>query len=67
LGRHQGLFCSSRHQSSGGRIPSSRSKPLLHDGLIRVAIYLRVSTAKQDTNNQRLELEAVARNCAAAC
>ncbi len=26
----------------------------------RVAIYLRVSTAKQDTDNQRRELEAVA-------
>ena len=30
----------------------------------RVAIYLRVSTSKQDTENQRLELEAVAeRSC----
>jgi len=26
----------------------------------RVAIYLRVSTSKQDTDNQRRELEAVA-------
>ena len=26
----------------------------------RVAIYLRVSTSKQETSNQRLELEAVA-------
>ena len=29
----------------------------------RVAIYLRVSTAKQDTDNQRRELEAVADRC----
>ena len=27
----------------------------------RVAIYLRVSTARQDTDNQRRELEAVGR------
>jgi len=27
----------------------------------RVAIYLRVSTSKQDTDNQRRELEAVAK------
>ena len=33
-----------------------------HGGCImkRVAIYLRVSTSKQDTDNQRRELEAVA-------
>src|ERR1700704_1012917 len=33
-----------------------------HRGLVmkRVAIYLRVSTSKQDTDNQRRELEAVA-------
>jgi len=29
----------------------------------RVAIYLRVSTSKQETGNQRLELEAVAAQC----
>ena len=30
------------------------------DSMKRVAIYLRVSTSKQDTDNQRRELEAVA-------
>jgi DNA invertase Pin-like site-specific DNA recombinase len=30
------------------------------DTFARVAIYLRVSTSKQDTDNQRRELEAVA-------
>ena len=29
----------------------------------RVAIYIRVSTSKQDTANQRRELEAVAERC----
>jgi DNA invertase Pin-like site-specific DNA recombinase len=40
-----------------------RYDPTLHRGTIvkRIAIYLRVSTSKQETSNQRRELEAVAK------